>query len=255
MKSTPSSSATSVTSEHHSTGSGGKNKLGIKLAVLGLVVFAAVFVFIKFGDALTLTALASREEALRAHQADSPWLVMGLAFIVYVTVTGLSLPGAAALTLVFAWFFGFGRGLVLVSFASTAGATLAFLFSRFLLRDSIEAKFGERLVRFNKALAEEGAFYLFTLRLIPAVPFFVINLVMGLTPLRTWPFWWVSQVGMLPGTVVFVYAGSRFPSLAELAESGAAGIFTPQLILAFVILGLFPIAVKKVMAKFKSATL
>ena len=185
MKSTPLSEDTAVTTERQPTRSGHKGKTRMKLVVLSLVVFAAVFVFVKFGDALTLSALASREDALRSYQADSSWLVMGLAFVVYVAVTGLSLPGAAALTLVFAWFFGFGRGLVLVSFASTAGATLAFLFSRFLLRDSIEAKFGERLVRFNKALAEEGAFYLFTLRLIPAVPFFVINLVMGLTPLRT----------------------------------------------------------------------
>jgi len=153
---------------------------GAKKLIVLVVVFVAVIVgYLKFGDALSLDNLASREGALREYQVSNPIMVIGIGFVLYVAVTGLSLPGAAVLTLVFGWFFGFGRGLLLVSFASTAGATLAFLFSRFLLRDSIENKFGDRLKRFNEALRREGAFYLFTLRLIPAVPFFVINLVMG----------------------------------------------------------------------------
>lgn len=223
----------------------------VKFIVLAVVVAAAVFGYVKYGDQLSLENLATKESSLREFQANSPILVIGVAFGIYVAVTGLSLPGAAVLTLVIGWFFGFGQGLLLISFASTAGATLAFLFSRFLLRDSIQAKFGERLKGFNEALEREGAFYLFTLRLIPAVPFFVINLVMGLTPIRTGTFWWVSQVGMLPGTAVFVYAGSQFPSLRTLAEKGAGGIISPGLIAAFVILGLFPIVVKKVMAKIR----
>lgn len=222
-----------------------------KLIILAIVLVAAIVGYLKFGDALSLDNLVSREGALREYQVSNPVMVIGIGFVLYVAVTGLSLPGAAVLTLVFGWFFGFGRGLLLVSFASTAGATMAFLFSRFLLRDSIEAKFGDRLKRFNEALRREGAFYLFTLRLIPVVPFFVINLVMGLTPLPTRTFWWVSQIGMLPGTAVFVYAGAQFPSLNTLAEKGAGGILTPQLIAAFVILGLFPICVKKIMARFK----
>ncbi|MBT5925704.1 MAG: TVP38/TMEM64 family protein, partial [Verrucomicrobia bacterium] len=145
-----------------------------------------------------------------------------------------------------------GKGLLLVSFASTAGASMAFLLSRFFLNDLIQFKFGDRLDKFNEALKKEGAFYLFTLRLIPAVPFFVINLVMGLTPIPTRTFWWVSQLGMLPGTAVFVYAGSQFPSLSILAEKGGSGILTPQLVLAFILLGVFPIAVKKLMGRFKS---
>ncbi len=226
----------------------------VKLLLLGLVIAAAVVGYVKYGDALTLENLATRETALRDYQLSQPALVVGIGFAIYVAVTGLSLPGAAVLTLVFGWFFGFGQGTLLVSFASTTGATLAFLFSRFLLRDSIQAKFGERLAGFNKALAREGAFYLFSLRLIPAVPFFVINLVMGLTPVRPRTFWWVSQLGMLPGTAVYVYAGAQFPSLQKLAETGAGGILTPQLIVAFIALGTFPIIVKKLMARFKPAT-
>ena len=122
------------------------------------------------------------------------------------------------MTLVVAWYFGFWKGLVLVSFASTCGATLAFLLSRYLLRDIIQSKFGERLKTFNESLDREGAFYLFTLRLIPAVPFFVINVVMGLTRIRTTTFWWISQVGMLAGTCVYVYAGSNIPSLSQLVD-------------------------------------
>ena len=223
-----------------------------KLVVLGLFVVAVVIAFTQFRDSLTLESLASREDILRNYQSKAPTAVIGIAFAIYVAVTGLSLPGAAALTLVYAWFFGFPTGLVLVSFASTSGATLAFLFSRFLFRDSLERKFGERLSGFNEALKREGAFYLLTLRLIPAVPFFVINLVMGLTPIKTRTYWWISQLGMLPGTAVYVYAGSQFPSLQELADNGTAGILSPQLLIAFVILGLFPIAVKKLMQRFRS---
>ena len=181
----------------------------------------------------------------------NPLLVYGLAFLIYVCVTGLSLPGAAAMSLVIGWYFGFWRGLVLVSFASTTGATLAFLLSRYLLRDAVQQRFGGRLQAFNEALRREGAFYLFTLRLILGVPFFVINVVMGLTPLRVSTFWWVSQIGMLPGTCVFVFAGSEFPSLQELAEQGAGGILKPSLFIAFLILGVFPLAIKKIVERFR----
>lgn len=218
-----------------------------KLLVFGGVLAAAITGYLQFGDSLTLESLASQEMALRDYGAAHPVLVYAIAFVIYVAVTGLSLPGAAVLTLVMGWYFGFGRGLITVSFASTMGATIAFLLSRYLLRDSIQSKFGDKLSAFNDNLEREGSFYLFTLRLIPAVPFFVINVVMGLTPMKTRTFWWVSQVGMLPGTAVFVYAGSTFPSLSALAEKGAAGILTPQLFVAFVLLGLFPIVAKKVL--------
>lgn len=220
-----------------------------RLAVLCLAAGAIGLGYWRYGDALDLNELAAQESTLRSYQEAHPVLVYGLAFLVYVAVTGLSLPGAAALSLVYGWYFGWQRGLVLVSFASTSGASLAFLLSRYLFRDAIQNKFGDRLADFNKKLSNEGPFYLFTLRLIPLVPFFVINLVMGLTPIRTMTFWWVSQLGMLPGTAVYLYAGSSVPSLSVLAETGVAGIVSPKLVIAFAVLGLFPLVIKKVMGR------
>lgn len=211
-----------------------------KLLVFGVVVAVTIFGYVRFGESLTLENLASQESALRAYGVEHPVFIYGLAFAIYVAVTGLSLPGAVVLTLTFGWYFGLIRGLVLVSFASTSGATVAFLLSRYLLRDSIQSKFGDKLKSFNDNLEREGAFYLFTLRLIPAVPFFIINVVMGLTPMKTRTFWWVSQVGMLAGTAVFVYAGTTFPTLSALAEQGVTGIITPQIFIAFGILAFMP---------------
>ena len=186
--------------------------------------------------------------ALRDYQAQHPVLVFAIAFLIYVTVTGMSLPGAAGLTLVYGWYFGFVESLVLVSFASTLGATIAFLFSRYLFRDAIMNRFGDRLAKFNESLEREGSFYLFTLRLIPAIPFFIVNAVMGLTPLKPWTFWWVSQIGMLGGTAVFCYAGSSVPNLATLAEKGVNAAFSStqmaQIIGAFVLMGAFPLVAR-----------
>ncbi len=215
------------------------------VVLLAVVIVAAVFV--RSRDAISLDALVRQQAALRQAVVDQPLLVLGSAFLLYVVVTGLSLPGAALMSLVYGWLFGFWRALVLVSFASTLGATIAFLLSRFLLRDAIQTRFRDRLAAFNEALAREGAFYLFTLRLIPQVPFFLVNLVMGLTPVRTSTFWWVSQLGMLPGTCVYVYAGASVGSLESLRDNGLSGILTWQLALAFTLLGLFPLAVKKLM--------
>jgi len=200
----------------------------------------------------TLSNLVEREGGLRAWQVENPLAVFGIAFLIYVVATGLSLPGAASLTLIIGWFFGFFQGFVLVSLASTIGATLAFLISRYLLRDLVQNRFGRHLAKFNAALEKEGAFFLFTLRLIPVIPFFVVNLVMGLTPLRTSTFWWVSQLGMVPGTMAYVYAGASVPDLQTLAESGVRGIVSPQMIIAFVILGLLPITMKKIIGKIKA---
>lgn len=235
-------------------GSGG----GKKLAVFVIVAVAIAVLYSMFGDALTLDRLAAQETQLREFQAARPVLVYGIALVVYITLTGLSLPGAAVLSLVYAWYFGFVRGLVLISFASTTGATLAFLLSRFLFRDSIQRRFGDRLSSFNDSLEKEGPFFLFTLRLIPAVPFFVINAVMGLTPIRAKTFWWVSQIGMLPGTAVYVYAGSRVPDLQTLAEKGIGAVFSAsqltQIFIAFAILGLFPLIVRFLLKRFSKAS-
>ena len=227
-----------------------KSGLWKKAAVLAAAVVVAAVAFVRFGNQLSLAELAEQEASLRAYQQAQPVLVYGMASVVYVLVTGLSLPGAAAMSLMIGWYCGVVDGVILVSFASTTGATMAFLLSRFVLRDSIQSKFGDRLAAFNEALEREGAFYLFTLRLIPAVPFFVINVVMGLTPIRTRTFWWVSQIGMLPATIVYVYAGSSVPDLKTLADQGTSGILSPRLFVAFVLLGLFPIVVKKLVARF-----
>lgn len=225
-----------------------------RLVVLVVLVLAAAVLGFVFRQYLTLSALAELEDRLRQWQELHPWLVMAVAFLVYVVVTGLSLPGATVLSLTFAWYFGFWRALILVSFASTTGATIAFLLSRFLLRDWVRSRFAAQLEKINDNLEREGPFYLFTLRLIPAVPFFVINAVMGLTPMRVRTFWWVSQLGMLPGTAVYVWAGSSVPSLRELAERGASGIMTPSLFAAFAALGLFPFVVRGVVGYWRKRT-
>ena len=219
------------------------------LILIGMLVVLMVG-FRQLGDQeRVFSFLVGQESAARQLQSDSPLLVYGIAFAVYVCVTGLSLPGATALTLTYGWFFGFWPALLLVSFSSTAGATVAFLLSRYLFREAVQRRFGQRLQGFNDALAREGAFYLFTLRLIVGVPFFVINIVMGLTPLRAWTFSWVSQIGMLPGTAIYTYAGSSVPTLQELAEQGVGGVLNWQIVVAFALLGFFPIIAKKVIGR------
>jgi len=230
--------------------SAGKGNLIVKLVILAGVVAAFVYLYTYHRDELTLESIAQRRAQFNEFREEHPVGVYGAAFAVYAVATGLSIPGAAVLTLAYGWFFGFWRGVIVVSFGSTTGATLAFLLSRYLLRDTVQQRFTERVRKFDEALAKEGPFYLFTLRLIPAVPFWLLNLAAGLTPMRVWTYWWVSQLGMLPGTAVYVYAGSAIPTAEELAEHGMGGILTWEVITAFVILGLFPLVVKKVMARF-----
>ena len=215
-----------------------------KVALLGVIaaLVASYFVF-DLGQYLSLDYLKEQRGAFQALAADQPVLVLGGFFLLYVAVTALSLPGAAIMTLAAGALFGFWVALLLVSFASSVGATLAFLASRFLFKDAVQSRFGERLKKINAGVEKDGAFYLFTLRLIPAFPFFVINLVMGLTPLKTWTFYWVSQVGMLAGTAVYVNAGTQLGELDSLS-----GLLSVDLIGAFVLLGLFPWLAKAVMA-------
>jgi uncharacterized membrane protein YdjX (TVP38/TMEM64 family) len=227
-----------------STRPGGTSKFVLLIAVVGAISIG----YVLLRDVLTLEGLAGQEARLRDFQLQYPVLSYIVAFTLYVIVTGLSLPGATVLTLVFGWFFGLVRGLLLVSFASTTGASLAFLLSRYLFRNSIQNRFGDRLAKFNEMFARDGSFYLFTLRLIPAVPFFVINAVMGLTPISALSFWWVSQLGMLPGTAVYVYAGASVPSLQLLAEQGIGAAFSAgqitRILTAFALLGIFPLCAR-----------
>ncbi len=217
-----------------------------KILILVGVLAVGGTLFWLFRGVLSLDYLASQETQLRAWQAEYPVLAAASALALYIAVAGLSLPGAAtALSLVCGWYFGFWEGLLVVSFGSTSGAMLAFLLSRYLLRDWIQSRLAERLRRINEAFEREGAFYLFTLRLVPAVPFFAINVVMGLTKIRAITFAWVSQLGMLPGTAAYVYAGSTVPSLRSLADEGVSSVLSWQILVAFAILGILPLALKK----------
>ncbi len=222
----------------------------LRLVVFVLLACAVGTLAYVYRDALDATRLAGYKRQLDALRHAHPWLVYGVAFGVYVTVTGLSIPGAAAMSVLYGAAFGFVRTVVLVSFASTAGATLAFLASRYLLRDFVHDRFGRHLQHINAALQREGAFYLFLLRLAPVVPFFVLNLVMGLTPLATRTFWWVSQLGMLPGTCVYVYAGATI-DLERVAAQGLRGLVSWQLLLAFALLGLFPLVVRTLVSAWR----
>lgn len=215
-----------------------------RLAALLTIVAVIVTVLVLFRDELSLKALARYESDWRTYYREYPITALAIAFTAYVVVTGLSLPAATPMSIIYGKLFGFWPALVLVSFASTSGATVAFLLSRYLLGATIQARFGERLASFNAALAREGPFYLFTLRLIPQVPFFVTNVVMGLTPIRTRTFWWVSQLGMLPGTCVFIFAGASAPSLAEIDRLGIRSLLSPQLIVALTLLGVLPLAIR-----------
>jgi pyruvate/2-oxoglutarate dehydrogenase complex dihydrolipoamide dehydrogenase (E3) component/uncharacterized membrane protein YdjX (TVP38/TMEM64 family) len=214
-----------------------------KIVVLGVVV-VLVGMFFAFGGHryLSFENIKSQQAAVQALFGEHPWSTALIFFLAYVAVTGLSLPGAALMTLIAGAIFGLLWGTLIVSFASSVGATLAFIVSRFVLRDWVQARFGHALRAINQGVSREGGFYLFTLRLIPAVPFFVINLAMGLTPLRTWTFYWVSQVGMLAGTIVYINAGTQLAAIES-----PAGILSPGLIGAFVLLGIFPLIAKRVL--------
>ena len=220
-----------------------KTKIVVLLAAAALI---AAFFLLDLGQYLSLDFLKQKHQTILDFYAQNRVLTLAGFFFGYVLVTALSLPGAALLTLAAGAIFGFLTGLIVVSFASTLGATLAFLVSRFLFKETVQSKFGNQLGAINRGVEEEGAFYLFTLRLIPAVPFFVINLLMGLTPIKTGIYALVSQLGMLPGTAVFVNAGAQLSKIESLSD-----ILSPGLIGAFVLLGIFPIVAKKLLAYYK----
>ena len=190
---------------------------------------------------LTLEHLKYSKDKLYVFYNDNPLIVLGTYFVIYLTSAAFSLPGAAVLTLAGGALFGLFAGTIVVSFASTIGATLAMLISRLLLKDWVQNRFSEQMTKINTGILNEGEFYLFTLRLMPAVPFFVINLVMGLTPIRTVKFFWVSQLGMLPATLVYVNAGSELGKVQTIDD-----IFSLSLIISFFLRGIFPLLIKKI---------
>lgn len=213
----------------------------VLLLLLALAIGA--FVALDLGRYLSFEQLKASQARFDQLYAQQPFMVAAVYFLIYVLATALSIPGAVIITLAGGAVFGLWQGLLLVSFASTLGATLAFLASRFVLREWVEARFGQRLADINAGVDKEGAFYLFSLRLIPVVPFFLINLLMGLTRMKTWTYYWVSQIGMLAGTAVYVNAGTQ---LAQL--DSVKGILSPALLGSFVLLGIFPLLARRVVA-------
>ena len=224
----------------------------IRVATIIVVIAAAASFYWNYSEQLSLEKLAERESSLRQSLELYPVLSGCAAFGIYVLVTGLSLPGALVLSLTYAWLFGFWRSLLIVSFASTTGATASFLLSRFLFRDWVRSRFADRVDDFEKHWESDGPFYLLTLRLVPAVPFFIVNLLMGLTPIRTRTYWWVSQFGMLPGSIVYLYAGAAVPSLTVLSERGTSGILSVELLVGLCLLGVSPWLIRAIVRRLKN---
>lgn len=218
-----------------------------KKLIIGLfLVIAVVLLAVNFGQHLTLENAKAQQLALTAQIEEHFLLSCAIYFIGYVFVAAFSIPGAVVVTLLGAALFGFWTSLILVSFASTIGATLAFLSSRYLLRDWVQSKFGSKLDTINRGIEKDGAFYLFSLRLIPVFPFFLINLLMGLTPISVGKYYLFSQLGMLAGTMVYLNAGTQLAEIDSLA-----GIVSPTVLGSFALLGLFPLIAKWVVSKLR----
>jgi len=220
------------------------SRIVLLIALAALIALFFVFELHRF---LSLEYFAAQREAIVAYQAANPWTTGIAFFLIYVLVTGTSLPGAALLTLIAGAVFGLVQGVVMVSFASTLGATMAFAIARYLFRDAVRARFGQYLATIDRGIEKDGAFYLFALRLVPAVPFFVINLGMALTPISVWRFYWVSQLGMFFGTLVYVNAGAELGQIESIGD-----ILSPALWISFALLGLAPLIAKKVLDAVKA---
>ncbi|HEX7028064.1 MAG TPA: dihydrolipoyl dehydrogenase [Gammaproteobacteria bacterium] len=221
-----------------------KTKLAVALLILGLI--AAFFIF-DFGQYFNFEFLKSRQAILNTYYREHPLVTAVVYTAVYIIATGLSLPGATILTLIAGAIFGLFWGAVIASVGATAGATVAFLLARFVLHDWVQSRFGERLKKINQGVKRDGAFYLFAMRLVPAFPYFIINIVMGLTPMRTWAFFWVSQVGMLPATIVYVNAGHQLSVLESPGD-----ILSFGLIASFALIASFPFIARKLLALFQA---
>lgn len=214
-----------------------KGKVALAILVIGLL---ATFFLLDGNAYLNLGYLQQVRGDVVFYVESNPLVSSVSYFVLYVLVTALSVPGALIMTLAGGAVFGLPWGLLLVSFASSIGATLAMLVSRMLLRDWVQVRFKTQLVTVNQGLADDGGFYLFSLRMVPLLPFFMVNLVMGLTRISLWQFYWVSQLGMLAATFVFVFAGTQLAAIETLS-----GILSPGLIVALSLLGLFPLLAKK----------
>ncbi|MBT3311453.1 MAG: dihydrolipoyl dehydrogenase [Desulfobacterales bacterium] len=223
-----------------------KNRSGLPVFLFILILVILFFVF-DLDRFLTLEYLKSSKDSFNNYYEAHGTLTILIYMVIYIAVTALSLPGAAVMSLAGGALFGLLKGTIVVSFASSIGATIAFLVSRFLLKNYVQEKFGDKLETINNGIKKDGAFYLFTLRLVPVFPFFVINLAMGFTPIRTGVFYIVSQIGMLPGTIVFINAGTQLGNIES-----TSGILTPGLLFSFALLGVFPLIAKKAVSFFKT---
>ena len=219
-----------------------KNRF-FKLAILILLMTALVAFFVfDLGAILTLENIKNQHSEMHAYYVANRFFVIGFFFLLYVIVTAFSLPLASLLTLLSGALFGFTIGLIVASFASTIGATLAFLMTRFLLKDFVQHKYGKYFSKINDGFEKEGIFYLFALRLVPVVPFFLVNILMALVPIKIRTFYLISQIGMLFGTAVYVYAGTELSKIDSLSA-----IASPRLLLAFALLGMLPLMTKKIL--------
>ena len=221
------------------------NKTKILLVIIIIAVIAS-YVFFDLGRFLTLSFIQSQLSEIQQFRDENFGLTALLYFTAYIAITALSIPGAVIVTLLGGAIFGVLWGTLIVSFASSIGATLAFLVSRLLLRDWVQSKFGHYLAPINRGVEKDGSFYLFSIRMVPLFPFFIVNLLMGLTPISVGSFYIVSQIGMLVGTAVYVNAGSELAQITSLS-----GLVSPSVILSFVLLGLFPLAAKFIVGLIK----
>ncbi len=220
------------------------------LLILLIITLISIWFIFDLGQFLSLDYFKNQQASIEQWKSENPLITVAIFAVIYITVTALSLPGAAILTLAAGAIFGLLWGTIIVSFASTIGATLAFFVARLLLHDWVQNQFGNKLKAINEGITKDGAFYLFTLRLVPLFPFFVINLLMGLTPIRAHTFYWVSQTGMLAGTLVYVNAGTQLAQIESVQ-----GILSPELLFSFILLGLFPLIAKKALALIKQSKL
>jgi len=212
-----------------------------KIGLLILIILAVIALFsFDIQQYAKLDYIKAEQQNIFEYYKQNVFFIMVLFVFLYILVTALSLPVATVLTLLGGALFGFSSGLIIVSFASTIGATLAFLMARFLAQDYVQKNYENQLSKINKKFESEGAFYLFALRLVPVFPFFIINVIMALMPIKTWTFYWISQLGMLPGTIVYVYAGTRLAQIETFSD-----ITSPSMLIVFALLGLFPLITKK----------
>lgn len=226
-----------------------RRTLYLRLALLAaLAVLVAAYFFFDLGRYLDLAYLKAAHERIVAIVDAHPLAATAVFFLAYVAVTAASLPGAAVMTLAAGAVFGLVWGFAVVSFASSLGATLAMLIARKVLGEVVQRRFSSQLSSVNRGLERDGGFYLFSIRMVPLFPFFVVNLVMGLTRIRTWTFYWVSQVGMLPGTLVYVFAGTQLARVERVSD-----VLSPGLIIALSLLGLFPLLARKLVTWLRRA--